>query len=124
MTEADATALVNAVVDGVTKDRQLDLLEQYKQMSRLEIDLAKARDDAARASSDNSALIARKDAYITSLLAHIEKLSSMVTALVPGQVHFQTTDVTTVSIPSFTDRMAASVPVPMMIPPLPSPAGE
>lgn len=64
---------VKAIVDAVTKQREVDLLEQFKQSARQEMDLAKAKDEALR-----------KDQEIAQLRAHIASLQGFLTTMTSG----------------------------------------
>lgn len=77
MTEEHAKALVNAVVeavvDRVTRAGESSLIEQYKQFARLEAELTAARVE-----------LANRAAEIASLRAHITTLNGFVATMAPG----------------------------------------
>lgn len=106
VTEQDFKSLVAAVVEGVTRDRQVDLMDEYKRSSRMEVELARARDELNRLQADHQLQLGRKDAEVVALRTHVDKLSTMITTLASGQTHFQ--------VASFPERVAASAPVPAL----------
>lgn len=73
MTEVHAQAIVNAVVEAVAERAKDGVLENYRQMARLEADLAKERE-----------LTARQATEIANLNSHITQLNGFVSSLVPG----------------------------------------
>ena len=107
MTGDHAQALVTAIVDAVAEKTRDGVLENYRQMARLEADLSRARDEATRMIADHTILVDRKDAEIIALRSHIAQLQLMLTNLAPNPANFQTS-FAPVSAPVY----SATVPMP------------
>lgn len=114
LTEAAQTALVtavtNSVVEGVTKQQQIDFLEQLKQFARQEADLAKAREENTRLNQ-----------VITDLQGRVAQLNGIITTMSQGapmvfnpynngagQYPMQA------QVPTYDQRYAATASVPLM----------
>jgi hypothetical protein len=107
MTNTDAELLMSTLVDKITEAmgamRQTDLLDQYRQMSRLEAELSGERERNARLASDNAHLQAR-----------IAQLNGFLTTMTSGGATMQYPIQTTTPVPVFPDRFSASMPAPVL----------
>lgn len=89
MTTADAESLVSAIVTAITDKTRDGILENYRQMARLEAELAETRREATRTEADHTILVNRLNAEIGHLRAHIDRLNAMLASFVPNPNHFQ-----------------------------------
>lgn len=83
MTEEHGRVLVDAVAKAVAEMSKDGALETYRQMARLELDLARARDEAARTLIDHTATVERKDQEIASLRGYIASLQALLATMAP-----------------------------------------
>jgi hypothetical protein len=102
MTEQHAELLITKVIEGVTKQNDSTLMENYRRLVTVEIELTQARAEMARLSGE----LAARD-------AHIVRLTGFIASMNPSM---------TQSPPSFPDRVAASAPMPPLATRMPDPS--